>query len=128
MSAGAVERAIRAKVAPGRRLSTPSIKPAVFEVEALEPDALVILLGEKRASTRVPWDLIEGIPAFLGRNWVKIGGGARVDADPTALSGYTNAGMPRAAASYIVAVLDTAGVVEVDPRRPARVRMSPSFR
>ena len=124
MSSGDVERAIRESVADGERLKT-AADGAPFTVEQLTPNALVLLLGEGQHKTPVSWQCLEGIPAFLrGKDWVPIGAGKyTTESDPQTLDGYLKRSVNRATASWVAGVLEHAGLVEVDRRRPARVRL-----
>jgi hypothetical protein len=120
---GAVEQAIRRRIAPGTRLPTPTDR-AEFIVGALDADALILLLGPKRTRTPLTWSCLEGIPGFLrGQGWVRIGANRDVLGEPTALDGYLKRHIRRQTADYVAVVLEYAGVVVLNRERPARVRL-----
>lgn len=123
---GAVEQAIRARVRAGESLQTPS-KGAPFEVARIDAEGVLLLLGEQQARTLLTWTCLEGIPAFLGRTWRPIGGVYATTADPTTLDGYLKRHVKRATAGWVAVMLERAGVVELDRRRPARVRLTSEF-
>lgn len=86
--AGPVESAIRGRIASGVTLATP-MQDAPFVVERIDADGMVLLLGEKRAWTRLSWECLEGIVPFLrGRGWVKIGSKYDTRAEAGTLDDY----------------------------------------
>jgi len=120
---GPVEAAIRASISEGTVLHTPA-KSAPFIVEQLGASAIVLLLGAKKAWTRIPWTALEGVPEFLrGRSWVVIGGVFDTRSDETTLDGYLKQFIKRATAGWVAAVLEQAAVVEIDRGHPSRVRL-----
>jgi hypothetical protein len=101
-------------------------KRAVFEVKALSAEALILLFGKKKARTPIPWDCLEGIPQFLSRKgWVEIRSVHITTGIPGSLDGYlkTNGGPIRTTGGYVAAVLEAAGIVDVNLRSPAMVRL-----
>lgn len=121
--AGPVERAICGSIAPGKTLRTLP-KRAQFVVQAIDERGIVLLLGQKRFRTPLSWDCLEGIPPFLrGRGWVRIGGVFSIDGDPESLDGYMKQYTKRATANWVASLLAEAGVVDVDPDPPAKVRL-----
>jgi hypothetical protein len=122
-----VQRAIRASLAPGEPLATPTGR-GQFSVAEFRSDAIVLLLGAKEAWTPLPWEALEAVPDVLrGRGWVPIGGGYEVEGDPGTLDGHLKGYMQRATAGWVAVVLERAGVIEIDRSRPARVRLSPGW-
>ena len=68
-----VEAAIRTSVRPREVLPTPT-GTATFVVDQLAPEGLSLLFGPKQTRTLLPWNCLEGIPAYLrGRGWVPVG-------------------------------------------------------
>ena len=104
---GVVERRVRERIQVGQRLTTPAQgKP--FLVADMTSEALVLDLAEKWR-TPIPWSSIEGIvPFVLTRGSVLIGGQ------------YDTAG-------WVAAVREAAEILEIDRRRPARVRVEQGF-
>lgn len=81
-------------------------------------------LGEKEARTPLTWECLEGIVPFLAhRSWVDIGSVYATQADPDTLDGYLKSFVKRATAGWVASVLERAGIIEIDRRRPARVRI-----
>jgi hypothetical protein len=121
---GLVEAAIHAHVSPGSQLPTPTGR-AVFVVHELNATGMVLLLGQKRARTPLSWECIKGVPKFLrSRGWVRVGANRYVRGNPGTLGSYLKNCLKRQTADYVAAVLERAGVVELDRETPARVRLS----
>src|SRR5437764_15448246 len=119
---GAVEHAVRANLREGEHLRTPA-KGASFTVAGLEHEALVLLLGKKKASTPIRWSCLEGVPDFLrGRGWVPIGSVFDTSGEPGTLDSYLKTCLKRATAGWVAVVLERAGVLDIDRTGPARVR------
>ncbi|GMV85084.1 MAG: hypothetical protein AMXMBFR80_09410 [Dehalococcoidia bacterium] len=120
---GPVETAIRKAVHEGDVLGSVPRK-APFRVAALRSDALVLALGEQATLTPIPWEALEGVPAFLrGRGWVGIGARHSKDVDAELFDGYLQQFVRRSVGSYVPAVLERADIVEVDRKRPAAVKL-----
>jgi hypothetical protein len=95
-------------------------------VARVDDRGIVLLLGEQEAWTPLSWECLEGIPLFLaGRDWVEIGTRFETRPDLSTLDGYLKRCLKRATAGWVAAVLERAGVVEIDRGRPARVRLRP---
>lgn len=124
---GEVEQAVRRAVRPGQELRTPGQgKP--FEVAELRPEGIVLLLGKGRHWTLIPWAALEGIPDLLRtRGWIRTTGHFAPSPDATSLSGYLKQYVYRETANWVVVVLEAAGVLDLDRRRPVRARLNPHF-
>jgi len=121
---GPVETAIRTHVQAGACLPTPTGR-ATFVVDELGATELVLLLGPKRTRTPFAWTCIEGIPGFLqDLGWIRVGANRDIRGMPGTLDGYLKRCVKRQTADYIAVVLESAGVVELDRRRPACVRLT----
>ena len=84
----------------------------------------LILLGVKEARTSLSWSCIEGVRPFLaGRSWVPIGSRYETVADRRTLDGYLKGCIKRATAGWVAALLERAGIIEIDRQPPARVRL-----
>ena len=71
---------------------------------------------------------LEGVPDFLSTGaWSVIGSVYDQAANPATLDGYMKRFVNRATAGWVACLLETAGVVEIDRRSPARVRMRAGF-
>jgi hypothetical protein len=105
------------------KLTTPT-KAAPFELARIDEKGIVLLLGAQQAWTSISWTCLEGIPAFLGPGrWVEIGSSYSTTAAPGTLDAYLKDHIKRATAGWVAAVLEAADVVQIDRRRPARVRL-----
>lgn len=110
---GEVERRVREHVHVGQRLATPAQgKP--FVVADMTSDALVLDLAEKWR-TPIPWTCLEGVVPFIcARRSVLIGSKYETEGAEGTLDGYLKAFVNRATAGWVAAVLEVAGVVEID--------------
>lgn len=74
MTNGRVENAVRRTVLPGEIMPTPSGR-ASFTVDSYTAIEIVLLLGQTRARTPLPWRALEEIPELLhDRDWALISG------------------------------------------------------
>lgn len=120
---GPVEMATRQAVPAGTVLATPTGR-GTFVVHELRQEALVLLLGESRARTPLPWRQLEGVVPYLaGRGWVPIGSRYEVQGDAGTLDAFLKTIIKRATAGWVAVVLERAGIVELDRGRPAKVRL-----
>ncbi|MBX3286407.1 MAG: hypothetical protein KF703_13750 [Actinobacteria bacterium] len=93
----------------------------------MDDQGVVLLLGAQEAWTPLRWEAWEGSARFLAdRDWVHIGSKYDTGADAGTLDEYLKGHMKRATAGWVAAVLEHAGVVEIDRGRPARVRLRSS--
>lgn len=119
-----VEKVIRASIAAGTRLPTPTGQ-ATFIVAELNQEGMILLLGPKRTATFLNWDCLEGITGYLqGRGWVTIGANRDVNGNPGTLDGYLKSHIKRQVANYVAVVLERAGLVELSHDRPASLRLT----
>jgi hypothetical protein len=124
---GKVEDAVRAAVAPGEDLATPSGR-GHFRVARYTDGALVLLLGENEAWTPLPWPALEEIPDFLrGRDWVLIGSAYSTGSHPGSLDEYLKRYTKTATAGWVAVVLEKAAVITIDRSRPARIKLRPGW-
>jgi hypothetical protein len=120
---GPIETAVRKSIRSGAVLSTPTGR-GQFTVADIGIKGPILLLGRKEARTLIPWAALEGVPEFLGtERWSLIGSVYDQAADPTTLDGYLKRFINRATAGWVACLLEAAGVVQIDRRSPARVRM-----
>ena len=120
---GPFESAIRNKVSIGSELHTPAQgKP--FEVGVIDSDGLVLLLGAKRAHTRFTWQVIEGINSeFDHKGWIELGGSYDANGRPGTLDAYLKQSVHRNTASWMAALLEAAGLIEIDRSTPCQMRL-----
>ncbi|MDD5701028.1 MAG: hypothetical protein PHU23_03165 [Dehalococcoidales bacterium] len=119
------ESAIRSKIFQGQILQTPDLlKSAPFEVGVIDSVGIVLLFGLKRTETLIPWRCLEGIPSFLrGKDWVEIGTIFDVKAKSDTLDSYMKQWINRGTAGWVAVVLEKAGIVEIDRKRPLKLRL-----
>jgi hypothetical protein len=124
---GSIESAVRRSIAPGTVLSTPTGR-GQFTIAEIGARGPVLLLGRKEARTLIPWAALEGVSGFLGADeWHAIGSVFDQAADRSTFDGYMKRFVNRATAGWVACLLEAAGVVHIDRRPPARVRMQPDF-
>jgi hypothetical protein len=121
--AGAVESAIRATLKPGHALETLG-RNATASVGSFDADSVTLLMGYKRVKTPVTWACLEAIPMFLvGRDWVQLTGPFDPAASSGTLASFLESKHCKATAALVGALLEAAGVVEVDRDGRVAVRL-----
>lgn len=124
---GPVEAAVRRAVHPGDQLATPSGR-GQFTVARYTPSGLVLLLGEKKAWTPLPWQAFEQIPDFLrGCGWVLVGSVYSTGSTQGSLDEHLKTFLKRATAGWVAVVLEKAEVITIDRARPARIKLRPGW-
>jgi hypothetical protein len=120
---GAVESAIRATLKPGHPLETLG-RNATASVGSLDDDGVTLLMGYKRVRTPVTWSCLEAIPMFLvGHDWVQLTGPFDPAASAGTLASFLESKACKATAPLVGALLEAAGVVEVDRSGRVAVRL-----
>jgi hypothetical protein len=123
-SRGPAQQAIQASIRSGTHLSTPS-RGSPFSVGRIDERGVVLLFGAKEFPTPFTWASLEGVIEFLrGKEWVEIGGTYDVAGRTETLDGYLKGYMKRATAGWVAALFEAAGLIQIDRRRPARVRLN----
>lgn len=120
---GPVENAIRRAVREGDILTTPS-KPEPFWVGRLNSRGITLELGKQRTPTLFTWQCLEGILPFLNEHGrVRINGsGKSTEIIPGTLDGYLKQQVNRVTAGWVAALMERAGLVNIERTRPAFVR------
>jgi hypothetical protein len=121
-----IRRAIREKLAIDTTLKTPS--GAEFSVESVSPVQLVLRVGEKKHRLSIHLDavddLVKEFKFIPPGGWLKIGATAS-NPQPSTLGAivqpHTSGG---SSASQFAAVLENVQVAEINPSRPARIRLT----
>lgn len=123
-SIGPVQRAVRAAVCEGDQLLTPSGHQP-FWVARISSEGIVLELGAQRTRTTFQWDCLEGIVPYLaGRGETPINGsGKDVSIKEGTLDGYLKKHINRLTAGWVAALLERAGILQIDRGRPASVRL-----
>ena len=120
---GPIELAVREHVKASKRLLTPS-QGKTFTVETVDDAGVVLLLGEKQTRTPIRWSVLEGVGTMLADSgWVPIGGVYDTTAISGTLDAYLKRFIKRVTAGWVAALLERAGVVQIDRGRPSRVRL-----
>jgi hypothetical protein len=111
-------------IMPQTELRTP-VMGSKFVVESVSPTDVTLTLG-KKWKTLIPAACLNGIPAFLrGKDWVEIGAVHDVSRLGT-LENYIDGFISRSAGNYVAALLEKVGVLEIDRKRPSKVRLKSS--
>jgi len=117
-----VRDAIQSKLSDGMALKTPTGSP--FRVKSVDDKGIILLFGSAETQTRITWECLDGVPAFLGgKDWVRIGGRFNVEPETRTLDGYLKLWIKRATAPWVAVALETAGLVEINRSKPARLRL-----
>lgn len=122
--AGPVERAVRSSVEEGARLPTTAGK-AGFVVDRLDSRGVTLLFGPPAHADVLLLACLEGIVDYLqGRNWTPVGANRDVRGNPNTLDWYLKQHVARQTTNYVAVLLNRAGVLDLETKRPARVRLS----
>jgi hypothetical protein len=122
---GPVERAVRKRVNEDDVLTTPSqAKP--FRVARITDVGVTMLFGRKETPTVISWRALEGLREhFDSGEWIPLGGVFDVAGKVGTVDEYLKRYYKRATAGWVAALLECAGVVEIDRHRPTRMRVLP---
>lgn len=120
---GPIQQAIRANVTAGSKLTTPSQgKP--FIVATIDDAGVALLLGAQRTRIPIRWSVLEGIGTeFGGKGWIPIGGVYDNSSTPGRLDAYMKRFVKTVTAGWVAALLEKAGVADIDRGRPACMRL-----
>jgi hypothetical protein len=83
-------------------------------------------LGQQRTTTFFPWQCLEAVtPFLLSQGRVPINGsGKSRSVVPGTLDGFLKSHVNRLTAGWVAAVLEKAGVIEIERTRPAYVKLA----
>ncbi|MDA0300908.1 MAG: hypothetical protein O2822_00105 [Chloroflexi bacterium] len=116
------QEAISRSVQPGARIPTPSGRSA-FEVAQITADAVVLLFGPKRTPTRIPWKLLDEVVAAVPSDrWIPVGAMHSSSSEGGTLEALLKPSLKRSTASYVAALLEKAGLLELDRSGAHRIR------
>jgi len=104
-------------------IKTPS-GSSEFKINHKDSFGVVILVGKKGNRMTLPSSVFDDAPNFLrGKDWIEIG--ARHDvADVETFEEYVQSHTHgQSGASYVAPILEEIGIVEIDRKRPARIRL-----
>jgi hypothetical protein len=120
-----IRQAIRNKLSNGSTLKTPA--GAEFTVESVSPTEMVFRVGEKKARVAVQMnavdDLVKEFRFLPPGGWMKIGATTGQPKPGTVAAIVRPHTSGASSASQFAAVLAHAEVAEINPARPARIRL-----
>lgn len=120
------QETIRSEIHEGQTLHTP-VRAAPFVVAKLASEGVVVLIGAKQARTLLSWSVLDDLVAWLdGRGWVEVGGAYSLQGQAGKLDGFLKQRIKRDVAGWVAALLEAAGLVDLDRTRPARLRLRPA--
>jgi hypothetical protein len=124
MHLGPIEGSVFQRMKPDDSIPLPSGRGSV---KFIGQDRLGVLLatGPREVVASVPWAALEGVLSLLQQgDWVRVGCRYHPDLAPSSLAGYVGLWTGyKSAASWTAALLNAIGVVEVQARPAARVRL-----
>ncbi|MFX1510767.1 MAG: hypothetical protein ACFFBR_10740 [Promethearchaeota archaeon] len=120
-----IRQAIRNKLTEGKALKT--VGGAEFVIESITPLELVFRVGEKKSRVAIQMNTVDDLVKefkFLPPNgWMKIGATTGQPKAGTLAAVVREHTTGASSASQFAAVLAFVGVAEINPRRPARIRL-----
>lgn len=118
-----VQDQLRRRIHPPLTLTTP-VRSAPFVVQEFTERGVVLLLGKKRAWTLIPWHALDELISTLQvRSRMRVAGsGYSTDLVGGTVDGLLKKYVNRATAGWVVALLETADLLEIDRSRPMSVR------
>ena len=124
---GTIEAVIRTSLPTPCTLGSMA-RGAPFLVDEFTDEALVLVLGQGHR-TPIPWAALEATVATLPTGkWIPVGSTHSHEKRPgtfeALLAEHYSA---RSASSYVAVVLETAGIFELDRKRPVSLRLKPGF-
>ncbi|HEX4214607.1 MAG TPA: hypothetical protein VIA06_14920 [Candidatus Dormibacteraeota bacterium] len=116
------EGVIRRRVAPGSTLCTLT-RRRPFVIEGIDAQGVVLLLGERRTRTVIPWAVLQDLMVWLAtQDWVEVGGRFTVRSEGETVDALLKHEIPRTVANYVAALLVRTDLAETDHGRPLRIR------
>ena len=120
-----IRKAIRTNLANGTNLKT--AEGAKFTVESITPNEMVFRVGEKKTRVAVHMDAIDDLVKefkFIPPGgWMKIGATTGQPKSGTLAAVVRPHTQGASSASQFAAVLAKVNVAEINPSRPARIRL-----
>jgi hypothetical protein len=126
---GPVETAVRKAISAGDTLYTPSrVKP--FTIGRMDTRTITLNLGALETATPIPWAVLEEVPkTFSTIEWTDIGMTFSTSSTCGTFDEFMKVRVPaRATSNWVAALLEAAGVIEIDRKKPARIRILSVFR
>jgi hypothetical protein len=120
-----IRQAIRSKLTNGTNLKT--VRGAKFVIESVSPNEMVFRVGEKKTRVTVHMnavdDLVKEFRYLPPGGWMKIGATSGQPKPGTLAAVVRPHTQGTSSASQFAAVLAHVDVAELNPSRPARVRL-----
>jgi len=111
------------KIPEGTVLKTPSRKKE-FTVGKVYEKGVSVLVGQTETPITIPSSCFEGVPEFLReKGWIRIGVVHDVPFEGSFESYVQSFTHRTSASSYVVPILETIGIIEVDRKRPSKIRL-----
>ena len=114
---------IASKIPRGSILKTPSGR-AEFEIYHIDGERIMIRVPVTNTIIKIPAACFEESSIFLrGKGWIRIGavhGAACRGSFDEFVQRFTS---ETSAASYVAPILEKAGIVKIDRKRPARIKL-----
>ena len=114
---------ITRKIPLGTVMRTPSAR-SDFVFQHVDPEKILLLIGKNKKPFKIPAPLFDSVLDFFGgKDWIRIGaihGKPNKGTFDEYVQGYTSG---TSGASYIAAILEKAGIAEINRKRPARIRL-----
>ena len=127
VNASNVADAVAKVLHSGDRLPTPTGR-GVFEIGEITDGEIILLLGERRTRTRVPWSVLDhALSDMSGNGWMLIGAIHTSESPQRSLEAILKPALHRSTANYVAVLLERAGLVEIDRARPAWLRVAPTL-
>lgn len=106
-------------------LRTPSGKQ--FKVIHGDGEKFVIETGRRPSTLKLPASAFEGAPDFLrGRGWIRIGAVHEISDEISFDTFLKRSSRGTSLASYVAPLLELGEIVEIDRKRPAKIRLKTS--
>lgn len=110
-------------IAEGTILKTPSRKKE-FTVSKVSEKGVSVLVGQTEIIITIPSSCFEGVPEFLReKGWMIIGAVHDVPFKGSFERYVQSFTHGTSASSYVVPMLEKIGIIEVDRRRPSKIRL-----
>jgi hypothetical protein len=111
------------KIPEGTVYKTPSRKKE-FTIDKVYEKGVSVLVGQTETPITIPSSCFEGVPKFLReKGWIRIGAVHDVPFEGSFESYVQSFTHGTSASSYVVPILEKIGIIEVDRKRPSKIRL-----
>jgi hypothetical protein len=99
-----------------------------FNVTHVDSEKVLIVTGKKPSILKIPASALEETPDFLrGKGWLRIGATHENSEESTLDSFLKRFSSGTSWASYVAPLLELAEIVDLDRKRPAKIRLKTSY-